>query len=494
MTPRYPMPLLFPLLLASLLGACGTAQRAATVALDDKLSATLSTSCTAELDRFRAAVDFDGVNLASTPPLPHFPLLHSDRFLHELSRSIDSPAEAAAWSALAAERGIEARAAENRNLNSPFDASALERLAACARSFSNENAYAEARAELLQSLSVSEYPDHYSRAKQNFGGLVVLRPFLERRIRAEHGEERERFLAANDFPNSSFYESAESRSEHADSSTWLSLAYDSNVLALPLLEQEQLAALIQQHAPSLHIERLADNDLIGAPGRQADRLQIDTDRPVLYTLPSMTRFEGRNLLQLNYVFWFPERRPEGIFDIYAGKVDSIIWRVTLVEDGSVLLYDSIHSCGCYHKYFMVSDTIAEKARPASKEPANVFRLDWAALEDGVVIEINANAHYIVGIAPRSSYAPSSRRLSTQTYKLAPYTDLYNLQSVAGSKSLFDARGLIRGSERLERFTLWPTGILSVGAMRQWGTHATGFIEEQHFDDATLFEDYFEFQP
>lgn len=494
MTPRYPMPFLFPLLLASLLGACGTAQRPATVALDDGLIETLPASCSTELARFRAAVDFDGVNLASTPPLPHFPLFHSDRFLHELSRSVDSPAEAAAWSALAAERGIEARAAENRNLNSPFDASALERLAACAMSFSNENAYADARADLLQSLSAREYPDHYSRAKQNFGGLVVLRPFLERRIRAEHGEERERFLAANDFPNSSFYESAEPRSELADSAAWLSRAYDSSVLTLPLLQQDQLAALIQQHAPSLHIERLGDNDLIGAPGWQAAKLRIDTDRPVLYTLPTMTRFEGRNLLQLNYVFWFPERRPEGLLDIYAGKVDSIIWRVTLAEDGGVLLYDSIHSCGCYHKYFMVSDAIAEKAQPASKEPANVFRLDGAALEDGVVIEINANAHYIVGVEPLSSYSDRSRQLGTQSYTLAPYTDLYNLPSENGSQSLFDARGLIAGSERLERFTLWPTGILSVGAMRQWGTHATGFIEEQHFDDATLFEDYFEFQP
>jgi hypothetical protein len=31
-------------------------------------------------------------------------------------------------------------------------------------------------------------------------------------------------------------------------------------------------------------------------------------------------------------------------------------------------------------------------------------------------------------------------------------------------------------------------------MRQWGRHATAFVGKRHFDDAHLFERYFEFRP
>ena len=36
------------------------------------------------------------------------------------------------------------------------------------------------------------------------------------------------------------------------------------------------------------------------------------------------------------------------------------------------------------------------------------------------------------------------------------------------------------------------GIVSAGAMRQWGRHATAFVGRRHFDDADLFERRFRF--
>ena len=57
-------------------------------------------------------------------------------------------------------------------------------------------------------------------------------------------------------------------------------------------------------------------------------------------------------------------------------------------------------------------------------------------------------------------------------------------------SAFGPDGLIAGSERLERFLFWPMGIVSPGAMRQWGRHATAFVGRRHFDDARLMERYF----
>jgi hypothetical protein len=43
------------------------------------------------------------------------------------------------------------------------------------------------------------------------------------------------------------------------------------------------------------------------------------------------------------------------------------------------------------------------------------------------------------------------------------------------------------SERAERFLLWPYGVASPGAMRQWGTHAIAFIGRRHFDYPFLLE-------
>jgi hypothetical protein len=267
-------------------------------------------------------------------------------------------------------------------------------------------------------------------------------------------------------------------------------AYASNKLALPLLREPQLNSLFAEHAPNLQIEFVDDNDMIGTPQWESDNIRINSDNPTAYTLPSMTLFEGRKLLQLNYVFWFSGRKPNALIDLYSGRVDSVIWRVTLDEDGQVLLYDSIHSCGCYHKYFIASDSINVKSQPTSREPANIFKLDAAATHEGLTLAITANKHYIVGVDSRSPNSPEESIL----YDIESYDLLNNLENDGGSRSLFDDNGLIAGSERLERFTLWPTGILSVGSMRQWGTHATGFIEEQHFDDADLLGKYFETAP
>ena len=57
----------------------------------------------------------------------------------------------------------------------------------------------------------------------------------------------------------------------------------------------------------------------------------------------------------------------------------------------------------------------------------------------------------------------------------------------GRRSLYGPDGLVDGTERLERFLLWPMGIASPGATRQWGHHATAFVGRRHFDDVDLFE-------
>jgi hypothetical protein len=66
--------------------------------------------------------------------------------------------------------------------------------------------------------------------------------------------------------------------------------------------------------------------------------------------------------------------------------------------------------------------------------------------------------------------------------------LRSLQKPNGAKrSLYGQDGIVDASARTERFLLWPFGIASPGAMRQWGAHAIAFIGRRHFDDPFLLE-------
>ena len=56
--------------------------------------------------------------------------------------------------------------------------------------------------------------------------------------------------------------------------------------------------------------------------------------------------------------------------------------------------------------------------------------------------------------------------------------------------MFGDDGLVAGTQRGERWILWPMGVPEPGAMRQWGYHATAFVGRRHFDDADLLERYF----
>jgi hypothetical protein len=56
--------------------------------------------------------------------------------------------------------------------------------------------------------------------------------------------------------------------------------------------------------------------------------------------------------------------------------------------------------------------------------------------------------------------------------------------------MFGQDSIAPGSKRLERFILWPTGVLSPGAMRQWGRYAVAFTGKRHFDDPFFMDKIF----
>ena len=78
---------------------------------------------------------------------------------------------------------------------------------------------------------------------------------------------------------------------------------------------------------------------------------MDTTRPVAFVRTAQTWFDGEPALQLVYTIWFPARPKKNPLDIVGGRLDGLVWRVTLAPDGTPQVYDSIHPCGCYHLFF-----------------------------------------------------------------------------------------------------------------------------------------------
>jgi hypothetical protein len=112
-------------------------------------------------------------------------------------------------------------------------------------------------------------------------------------------------------------------------------------------------------------------------------------------------------------------------------------------------------------------------------------LDFGA-DARVVIHVAAGTHYIRRVQLSNAIAEGIR------LSVSSYDALKTLPTSAGRhRSLFRPNGLIRGTERGERWWLWPMGIASPGAMRQAGHHAIAFVGRRHFDDPALFDNYFE---
>ncbi len=262
-----------------------------------------------------------------------------------------------------------------------------------------------------------------------------------------------------------------------------------DALGYPLLDVDEREALFAAHAPLWEIDSVDRNDLPGAPVWPGDdwRATVDTARPVVYRHLSYTRIDGVILPQLNYLLWFPARPPERDGDIYAGHLDGLLLRVTLDRAGRPLLYDTIHPCGCYHMFFP-----GPRLVPRPETGGEGFHVPQRAPELGdgerLAVRIAAVTHQLQRLHVLPATTPAT------PLEVREYAALRSLEHPGGRRSLFGEDGLVVGTERSERFLLWPMGVPSAGAMRQWGQHATAFIGRRHFDDAGLVGDGFEAIP
>lgn len=446
-------------------------------------------ACRALIHDLDVAVDAAAVLDQGPYRLPEFPYLRLNRFLADFRLEARDLHIFSPWVSALAELDRKARGLELQNLpeteRSAFGVGLGRRLDDCReRLIESDLSAPEGRERLLHAARV---PDEYEGSWRLLGLYPITAPFVG--IGVDHWQESARAQFKEvpvTRPVVQWQRSSDAGLDEApltqqDVARILKSSRDA--LGIPRPDDSELRRLFARFSPDWGIETEGPNDRIGRPIWRGHHIDIDTEHPVEYHRVSHTRFGGRTLLQLNYIVWFPARSGD---DIYAGAIDGLDWRVTLDDDGRPLISDVIHNCGCYETFFPSEKIhLREPHSKAYIEPPLVFPGGSEAGRTG--IRVAFGTHLIRHVEWRDG------RDATRTLTVGDYDELRSLPNGDGRKSMFGPYGIVVGSERRERFLLWPMGVRSPGAMRQWGRHAIAFIGRRHFDDPGLLDDLFAYR-
>ena len=438
------------------------------------------------LDR---ATDDSRVRDAQYARIPGYPYFRVDRTLAALrTRAGQDPRALQAFAERLAELDLDARRYEILNLPHSH-ADALQRTADCSRMLRERDlATPEAREALLERARV---PDDYSLAARALGLYPLTRLVFAAGVRRWEKQALETFNSWEPRQGGVRYAPPPAQPLSRPMIGGLLARAQFDPLGMSVLSEPELVRLAAVYAPSFEVRIEGDHDRFGEMRwrRDGEVPEVNPSELAVYVQAAHTRYRDRMLLQLVYTIWFPERPRLAPLDLLAGRLDGIVWRVTLAPDGEPLLYDSIHPCGCYHEFFPTPR--ARPLEPPDRLEEWAFvpqRLPRVAEGERPVLSLASGTHYIEQV----SLVRGSDSLTR--YALRRYDELRSLpRPDGGRRSVFGPDGLIAGSERAERFFFWPIGIASAGAMRQWGRHATAFVGRRHFDDADLIERRFELE-
>jgi len=440
------------------------------------------------------AVSRAGVKDAAAYPVPGFPYLRVDRFTASFARQAPgNDALFAAWTRAARALDREGRAVELRNLPAAAlagiaagsSAAAASRYESCA----DQLMIADLADPALRQLAAANarVPDDYNDFNRVVGLYPLVRPIFAAGVARWHEEAVEAFRRYEKNPRSAtpvtrYAPRQEKPLSQSEAAAMLAQA-PRDALGRVVPASRELERLFEAYAPVFEVESGGTFDALGAlEWRDEPHPSVATARPVVYRRIAYTRYGAEVLPQLVYTAWFPERPRESAADILAGKLDGLVFRVTLARDGSPLVFDSIHPCGCYHMFFPTA-RLRElpSPRPGDEWSFVPASAPSAAGAQRIVLHLQSRTHYLTGISAEAERAGVE-------YALEDEDSLRSLQLPDGGyRSIYAADGLVTGSERPERWLFWPMGVPSAGTMRQWGHAATAFLGRRHFDDADLIE-------
>jgi len=322
-------------------------------------------------------------------------------------------------------------------------------------------------------------PDDYITLRKVFGIYPLTSLFISHRVSKWHAEVHKRFSIEPPVDWRTIRYVMDQKID-VSSVPQIPVSAKRDALGIPIYTPEEREALFRMYAPIWEIRIQGDYDRIGAPiWTNKGVLDVDTDEPITYTLLSFTRFGKEILTQLNYIIWFPSRPKESALDIYGGLLDGVNYRVTLDNDGKPLLYETVHNCGCYYKAYPTKRLQVREKIDYAEPPLILGAPDLDPSKHFMTLAMESRTHFVQHLYPVSR----EPQPAVTVYSFADYGQLRSLSySKDDRKSMFRQDGIAPGSERLERFILWPTGVLSPGGMRQWGRHAVAFLGKRQFDD------------
>ena len=507
--------------LALLLPACAT-QQTGTPPPPSTVSAR---DCLVFFDELDRVVHVAGTRDGGEHRVAGFPYLRVDRFTASFRNQVAEEARFHAW--VQRMRALDARARGFEIANLPDGAfpimltldrqAVLEREQACGSLLVAKHALEPAQRRRLPTAAV--VPDDYSSVKRVLGLYALTGMPFASSERSWERHTREIFASRRESPpqqNIAYHryiprEQPMAAQAALEQSRSVLAASRPDELGIPQIDDAGRELLFDAFAPSFEIATRAEYDrfgplqwidLEGLVSPEAERywLDVDPSLPVVYRRLAFTRYGEDVLTQLVYTIWFNERPMQESGDLLGGRLDGLVWRVTLDEKGVPLLYDTIQPSGRFAMFF---PTARMKVRP---RPADQPLIEWAFSPIDEPIE--------QWLGAQAGLAAVSLRIESQTHQLVsvglpgvkwgepvarngPYrmVEADRLRALplpgGGSRSIFDANGIVPNTERVARLLFWPMGVASPGSMRQWGRQPTAFIGRRHFDDADLLEKRFE---
>lgn len=456
----------------------------------------------ATLDR---AVEEAGARNAASARISGFPYLRTTRFLSEIGKNLDQGAAVPQWLDLLQHEDTHTRRQEILALpdsevcalgfsrNGTADREGLiARTAQCSQALlEHDRSQSALLACLKERLKV---PGEYSLPMRLMGlyPLVSL-PVIYTTDRV-HGRLKESFksdLAASPPTGTlvTFGPSTSPLMGPEDVQILLTHARE-NPLRIPLFSDEETETLVNTFAPAI-VQDVADSyDRFGEMGWNGDRLEVATTQPAVYYYLSYAFFKGEPVVQLNYAFWYPERRGEKAPRIEWGPIDGLTIRVSLDGTGKPFMVDIMNSCGCYHFYVPAEDSLDRiSSKRFALDPFVPQYLPRVRPHERLGVRVVTGWHQV----ERVIAVPTTEPITP--YELLPYEQLEALPRGDGRReSMFDNHGIGKGATRpKEEVLFFSMGIPWVGAMRQRGNHPVLLVGRAYFDDPLLFEKNFAFK-
>ncbi|MDQ6995751.1 MAG: hypothetical protein Q9M18_09170, partial [Mariprofundaceae bacterium] len=296
-------------------------------------------ACGDLIARLDINIDREHVRDVQNMRIKAFPMLRSNRFWSSYSHALNTEKKASFWLNQLEKLALTDWDIEKNNLQvssqtqletwaqKNFHQSVHEALHQCM-----QQTHAFRLQHLAEIIVASQVPDDYQMWKRTLGiyPLTAL-PFLMG-VHHWHDEAKSNFQKPLKYGLSDLhYHLAKSLNSGDKQPLFQNEHSSKNPLHIPLPNASETTRLLNYFSPQISILLGLQADYLGEIKINAAGQIIHVKKPVVYTHISHTRWQGKALLQLNYVFWFPERPKTSSFDLLGGKLDGLIWRVTLDE-------------------------------------------------------------------------------------------------------------------------------------------------------------------